>query len=276
MTELSVEIETITPQLAEAFLETMGVNRPLSSSNLAKITADMRAGRWHADGGPIRFDRAGRLVDGQHRLWALIETGKTFDFVVVRDVDSAAMATMDTGKARSASDIIGIHDPSAKQLTALAAVTSIAWRWTQGVRGIRLRSSPIANDDLLRFYDEHKESLAAATRAGRRISWAVRGAPAQGFSLCVWLFDRIDAGDAEYFGNRLIDGVGLSDGDPIYALRELMLREAAGRRVGSSMRADLCVALVIKAWNAYRAGASIRVLSFKAGGAAPERFPEPV
>jgi hypothetical protein len=35
-------------------------------------------------------------------------------------------------------------------------------------------------------------------------------------------------------------------------------------------------AIMIKAWNAYRRGDSIGLLSFKSGGAKPERFPEPV
>jgi len=42
------------------------------------------------------------------------------------------------------------------------------------------------------------------------------------------------------------------------------------------MRADVIIALVLKAWNAYRSGETIQLLRFKVGGAHPEKFPEPI
>jgi hypothetical protein len=274
--ELKVQWVDIDPAMAQEFLETMRVNRPLSTANLKKIQADMVNGRWHQDGDPVRFDTAGALIDGQHRMWSIIETGLTFPFLVIEGVALEAMSTMDTGKSRSISDIIGLYDPHAKDLASLAAATTVIHRWESGVRGPSLRNFSIANDDVLTFYQANKLALGEATHMGRRVSRSVPGATSQSFSLAAWLFDRIDHEDAEFFWNRLMDGSNLNEDSPIRALRELLLREARLNRNGRPrMRVDLSLAFVIKAWNAYRDGRPVKVLTYRAGGATPERFPEP-
>jgi hypothetical protein len=64
------------------------------------------------------------------------------------------------------------------------------------------------------------------------------------------------------------------EGDPVLALRELLLRDAAIH--GKSRMSDVLVlALTIKAWNAYRAGEPVSLLRWRAGGHAAEEFPEP-
>jgi hypothetical protein len=71
-----------------------------------------------------------------------------------------------------------------------------------------------------------------------------------------------------------MDGVGLDEDSPIRALRELFLREARSSR--PKMRSELAAAFTIKAWNAYREGRAMKVVSYRIGGASPERFPEAV
>jgi hypothetical protein len=273
-TDLKVEWVAVTPEVAQAYLESMRVNRPLSTANLKKIQVDMKEGRWHEDGGPLRFDKQGAMIDGQHRMWAIVETEMTFNFLVIRGVDFAAMATMDTGKSRSVSDIIGLYDPMAKDLTNLAACTTIAYRWEAGIRGTSLRNFALSNDEVLVFYDENKLALGEAARIGKKVSRHVQGATTQGFSLCAWVFERIDHEDAAFFWERLMDGVGLDEDSPIRALRELFLREARSSR--PKMRSELAAAFTIKAWNAYREGRAMKVVSYRIGGASPERFPEAV
>lgn len=276
-TELKVEWVNIGPDLAERYLDTMRVNRPLSTSNLKKIQGDMTNGRWHEDGDPIRFNREGALIDGQHRMWAIMETKLTFKFLVIRGVAPEAMSTMDTGKSRSLGDIIALYDPLAKDLNSLAGATSAIYRWEAGVRGPGLRNVYIPNDEALRFYEAHKMELGHATHLGRKLSRSVPGSTTQGFALAAWLFERIDVEDAEFFWERMADGSNLGEDSPIRALRELLLREARLNRNGRPrMRVDLSLAFVIKAWNAYREGKPVKVLTYRSGGANPERYPEPV
>jgi hypothetical protein len=68
----------------------------------------MKAGRWRRTGEPIIFDESGQLVDGQHRMWAVIESGCTIDMLVVRGVPMDAIHNIDTGKPRSTAQVMQI------------------------------------------------------------------------------------------------------------------------------------------------------------------------
>ena len=50
-----------------------------------------------------------KLTDGQHRLMALLNPGKSYHIPVVKGVNVKSMATCDTGKNRSASDVLSIN-----------------------------------------------------------------------------------------------------------------------------------------------------------------------
>lgn len=272
---LTTQVMEVTPEIAREWLETMAPNRRLSRGNLESIAMAMEEGRWHDDGSPIRFNRGGQLIDGQHRLSAVITTNLPRTFLVVWGVDENAMTTLDTGKTRSRGDVLLIHDPQIVNVTNVAAVVGMMLRWSKGMRNHYLRTAPISNDEIVAFYDEHREYVMECARHGQRLAKATGAGSGMAFGLCFWLFSEIEAEDAEFFWDRLNDGSGLEIGNPIYALRELLAREA---RINNRerMRADVVVALIIKAWNAYRKGEEIRLLAFKVGGAHPEKFPEPV
>jgi hypothetical protein len=271
-----MEVVEVTPDIAREWMESMGPNRRLSPSNLANLVRSMEEGRWHTDGSPIKFDRSGRLVDGQHRLAGIIQTGIPQSFVVVWGVAPEALTTLDTGKSRNRADVLMIHDPNVVDVNNTAAATTIMLRWARGFRNNNLRNEAVSNDEAVAFYDEHREEIAEATKHGKKVQYAMGAGSNQAFALCWWLFATVDAEDAEFFWDRLIDGQGLELGNPIYALRELLRREANLPSTRDKMRADVVIALTIKAWNAYRQGETIQLLRFKPGGAHPEKFPEPI
>jgi hypothetical protein len=264
------------PEVAQKLLDTMSDNRPLSQSNLEKIVAAMRGGRWHHDGTPLRFNADGQLIDGQHRLTAIIETGMTTTFFVVHNVPDAAMTTLDTGRSRSPGDILKIHDPEVTDVTQVASVSSMILRWNLGVRGQSLTRSRVENDSLVILYDSDKENLVEAGRVGRRVNRGLRGGSATAFGVADYFFRQLDEADTLFFWDRLVSGDKLEKGDPIYALRELIRRDALRGSTRDRLRADVVLALTIKSWNAYREGREIHSLMFRAGGASPEIYPEPV
>lgn len=274
-TTLTTQIMEVDADLANEWLATMAPNRRISRGNLDSLVLAMEEGRWHDDGSPIRFNRGGELIDGQHRLTAVTITGIPQTFLVVWGVPNQAMTTLDTGRSRSRGDVLMIHDPSIVNVTNAAAATGMMLRWTKGQRNHYLRTAPVSNDEVVAFYDEHRDEVLAAGRHGQRLAKATGAGSSMAFALCFWLFNQVDTNDAEFFWDRLVDGSGLTVGNPIYALRELLAREARGG-TRERLRADVIVALIIKAWNFYRRGEEIRVLAFKVGGAHPERFPEPV
>lgn len=271
---LSFEEVVVTPEVAEEWLATMGVNRRLSESNLDAIAQAMREDLWHNDGTPIRFNVKDQMIDGQHRCMAISMTGKTQTLMVVRGVEETAMTTIDTGKSRSRSDVLSIHDPELRDTVSIAGAATVALRWEKGVRNNALRNAYVSNDEFIRFFDANRELILSANKIGGRITRATRGVTQQAVSLCAYLFEKISPEDTEYFWDRLVDGVGLEKGSPILALRRFFENESRSNR--DNVRADIAAAIIIKAWNAYREGRNVELLRFKVGGANPERFPEPV
>jgi len=71
------KIVNINPDLAAAWLDKNENNRPINWNYVAQLARDMKAGRWRLTHQGIAFDTQGRLIDGQHRLWAVIEADVT-------------------------------------------------------------------------------------------------------------------------------------------------------------------------------------------------------
>ena len=107
MNKIKTEIQTITPKLAEYMLGKNMQNRNVSQSHVEKLSSDIKSGRWIFNGDPIRFN-GNKLIDGQHRLSAVIKANKPIKSLVVYGLESKAIQTIDTGKSRSLSCTLGI------------------------------------------------------------------------------------------------------------------------------------------------------------------------
>lgn len=103
-------IETITPELAEKYIEeSTRLFNTLSGNKQRRVrqtTVDcyvkaMKEGRWKMNGETIKFDKEGRLMDGFHRVKAVIKSGMPIDFLVVRGIENEVMDTIDIGLKRS-------------------------------------------------------------------------------------------------------------------------------------------------------------------------------
>lgn len=115
--------ETITPSKANEILtrhwkridDGKFVQRPMSHTVVARYAADMRNKGWLLSPQPISFDVAGDLIDGQHRLAAIKESGVSVAVMVSRGWPASNNGTaslidvMDTGKVRSVSDMLHLH-----------------------------------------------------------------------------------------------------------------------------------------------------------------------
>lgn len=105
-TNLKVRLNLVTPSVAKNYLRYNDKNRKVSEKNLYFLSNQMKNGSFLENGESIVFDTNGVLKDGQHRLEAIIKSGKSYWIPIVHGVEPLAMATYDTGKNRSASDIL--------------------------------------------------------------------------------------------------------------------------------------------------------------------------
>lgn len=84
---VEVNLIEITPAMAQKWMSEKNThNRPLYRAVVEQYCADMKNGFWALNHQGICFDTDGTLSDGQHRLQAIIESGKTIAMYVFRNM----------------------------------------------------------------------------------------------------------------------------------------------------------------------------------------------
>jgi len=83
---LRSKLQTVTPKKAAEWLEANTANRPISTSVVRGFAEAMRRGEWVVTHQGIAFDVNGVLIDGQHRLAAIVEADVAVDLTVFTDV----------------------------------------------------------------------------------------------------------------------------------------------------------------------------------------------
>jgi len=102
-----VQIEHITPTLALVYLASQeNTNRRVNKRRVSAYAPIMREHKWQLTPQGIAFDTRGHLVDGQHRLWAIIESGVTVSLLVVYGLSDDAIRALDRGWIRSVSEAL--------------------------------------------------------------------------------------------------------------------------------------------------------------------------
>lgn len=118
------EIMTITPELAVLMLErNLDNNRAQSRHTIRSYEREIIDHRMMLTNQGIGFDANGRLVDGQHRLMACVQSKESFESVVVFGLDPDCFMYVDSGKKRTAADKVGIAGfPERNNLAAAARI----------------------------------------------------------------------------------------------------------------------------------------------------------
>lgn len=124
---MKTEIRTITPEDAKTLLESNEKNRKFSKPYAKRIAAEMKAGIWHETHQGIAIDVEGHIIDGQHRLAAIVDSGMKQTMVVTSELPADAYKYIDIGKRRSAADRLR-EDPQ------VADVASFILRMTDGTQ----------------------------------------------------------------------------------------------------------------------------------------------
>ena len=120
---MHITVEDIGPKKAEAWLNTNKSNRRMRDGVAERYAEDMRGGRWTACPEHISFYQDGDLADGQHRLWAIVDSGCTVEFPVARGLSRADGLNINTGLARNVIDnarISGADDGLSRTLISAA------------------------------------------------------------------------------------------------------------------------------------------------------------
>lgn len=275
---MSAKVEIVTPKKAEEWLGKQVQNRHLRNQQVYRHAETMRQGQWHLTGESIKFADDGTLMDGQHRLHALIEAGVDIPMLVVRGVDGHAINTLDTGLKRTLADVLKMKGEV--QVTRLAA----ALTHIQLVRtAIELERWPYknVNREYGGYYPTNDESLvllanepqirdAVAATTRFEVQYSGLHVKPVVWAVSWYTLEAVDAEDADEFFRILVKGVNVAEGSAIEAFRRrfynLMTHPTSTRDQ---------FAYMFKTWNFWRTDTEVSHLRWNPGGKYGENFPRP-
>lgn len=259
----------MTATLAEKILDRNTMNRPLRPGRAERYARDMRAGRWTMNGATIVISRDGQLLDGQHRLWAVVEAAKdnpkfTIEMLVVEGIDASTFPTIDTGWNRKSTDVFAIA--GSKNNTTLTAALRWLWWYEQKPRPARPSDITVTHAELLAFFEGNPDFADAAAVVGSTKN-ARRIVTQSVLCFAYAMAARIDASRAGAWLSLVNTGEGLDHKHPVLQLRERLL---ANKLAAAKLPAlDVC-ALTVKSWNQFVTGKRTATLRW----ATTEPFPE--
>ncbi|MCL2349600.1 MAG: hypothetical protein FWC50_15225 [Planctomycetaceae bacterium] len=109
-------IVTVTPDMAKQWLMNNNFNRPLKPRLVDKYVRQILEGNWQRTHQGVAFDEKGLVIDGQHRLHAIVKTGQSIAMLIFLNENKMVHESIDNGKTRSLLDVVRLelHDDTVK------------------------------------------------------------------------------------------------------------------------------------------------------------------
>lgn len=251
---VQVRMVEVAPDLARRWLRDFNDgNRRVQPTQVDAIARDIKSGRWMVNAQPICFTtdpflpdaRRGvtRLLNGQHRLYGVIEANTAVEVPVAVGIAEAAFSTYDTHARRS---VFAANGPQA-DLRVLAGAARFQWRVDQGLRP-NDRAVPSASE--IKDTLERHTGLAEWFPESRKRQVAEFGSSGV-MTFLLYHLRQIDRPLADEFFRDLFTGENLTRENPVLALRERIrrTRNIEGEQRGSRREV---LTLLLQAWEAYR------------------------
>lgn len=252
---VKAKVYRVTPKLATEWLAKNENNRPLSATAVARFARDMDDGQWQMNGQPIVFN-GDSLIDGQHRLSAVVKHGKPVDMLVVSGVDTSAFRTIDSGRPRSFSNVLAVRGE--REYARLGSAVGLLNLYLCSVKegGAFLRSNGYATptkSELLTTLEAHpgiRDSLAYVASVTPKSQRKIISPPTAAF--LHYVLSQKDKQVADKFMADVCSGDGVKIGSPAGLLRARLVEDATSARLGHRMDRRLVVYFAFRAWNALR------------------------
>lgn len=257
----AAEVVEITPEGAQQYLELNTKNRALNEKHVLYLAEQMRLGAWQMAYDPIRISVTNVLLDGQHRLMAIVKSGTTQRMLVIRNLPDETFTVMDTGRLRSANDVLTIAGYTHGRASAALVRMIVNYqngRVTNTLSNIgRVAGAVVTHQEIL----DYIQSNDVHPYIKKGLNWYAECKFLTGteYSFFYYIFSRIDPEGAEVFLNSFASGAELKEKNPIFVLRK-KLETYKVNRIQVTPTEKL--AFTFKAWNLFREGKSVGYLTF--------------
>lgn len=264
-----ITIETIGPQQAKEILATnVEGQRNLRTIHVRGLASEMECGKWVLSPDAITIEN-GQLINGQHRLNAVVLSGKTCRFIVLRrEAKTSLYPILDSGKPRTMGD--HLKQLGFSSYNGIAAGVRLFLEYSKGTLTLASRNAApniVANHEIishaLRFKTELESEAACVQKLFEKRTWFNR-------TMALAL---IEIAREKGLLPRAIEfleqtATGNSGSNITCLLRDRLVRDATSGK--EKLLRSYKLALIIKAFNFYVRGEAPRVLKVLDG----EEFPK--
>lgn len=197
--------EIITPETARKMLvKNLPYNRKVSKTTVELYARDMIEGRWSEDSPfPIIISSKGYLMDGQHRLLAVIQAGIPITFYVARNVSEETFEYIDNGKKREAWQFMdGTQVKNRQAMAKFLCSLDMGNSYFQAIRGTKT----ITRQELLDYEESHRSEIVEAVNAGLRVREAVGVGSNLAYGAAVAVCHRLGISEMENYNAARLAG----------------------------------------------------------------------
>jgi hypothetical protein len=268
-------LELIDAETAQKYLDTNPHNRPIHQGTINGYVKEMEDDEFKLTHQGIAFDVHGHLQDGQHRLLAVIQSGRPQQFWVFRNMPEENFTKIDVGRDRKPSDVLALEGIDSPNLTSSISKFILAYESGSKANAIAASTGSsgknyISNDKILHFAKDNKKRLERVAEKSKE--WFDKFPKALEMRFIgglYWYLSQIDEQKANEFFEHLSSGADLPEDSPILKLRNILMHNLVAKK---KLPRSEKFALAVKAWNFFIQDRKINKLTFnkKAG----EKFPE--
>lgn len=267
-------LELITPDHARWLKGRMGPNRGINETHVVMLVRAMVEGRFVATNQGLGIDGAGQIVDGQHRIEAIIRSDKPQWLNVTYGLSPEAVKAIDNNRLRTfANDLeMAGEENSNNKAAATRLVAKAEMAWDKDYSLSSFSNLKFDRMELEDWFDvinstvDLSESLRSAWPLYRKTS----GGPGIVQSAGAAFYYLASAYHEENYVRQFIekagDGIGLEKGDPELALRNRVASLQASSRQVSNIE---YLAYLIQAYNRSVAGVKLSRLDLPKSGKMP-------
>lgn len=254
-------VVTIDSEFAKWLLSLNKANRPVNEKTVAYYAKQMATGQWKYNGDSIRISKSNILLDGQHRLHAIVKSNTSQKMLLLSELPDDSFETIDRGKTRSIGDIFAIKN--IPNYTNVAAIISrILNMKLSGNNGkTDTKGNLISAQDNLDFYHQNKELMDNITFLAGKYYRLFRLVPLSVYGSYLYFMYEIDKDKAEDFLSKVATGIDCSPAkySYIYLFRQRLTNETKATSKLKDLDRNI---LLIKCWKHFLAGKEVKQLAW--------------
>jgi hypothetical protein len=158
MAKVVSDLRKITPAMAKKMLDQNVCNRQVRTKWVDQLCKIILDGCWHVTHQGVAFDTQNRLIDGQHRLMAIVKANKAVDMYVTYNLEPDAIYAIDQGKLRSVMDVAGPLGGGAN-----LGISSRMVATARSMKSGCISHTPVfTNEEMVQYICKHRDALSFA------------------------------------------------------------------------------------------------------------------